>query len=504
MSSSPPSETGRAHPRNTLRWQLVVRITVLVTAIAIVLAALSTFMVNRMLTANLDDQLLYAVGATDDSPHGPPGWGPAQPPDATALRVGGLPSGSISLAMSPDGTATATVQSVYGSMEAAEYQIAMLTNLTRDGQVRTIHIDELGEYRAVAMTTNGSLLAAAAPLAVTKSVISRMLWIELLLTVAAAALAAGISAVVVRSSLRPLDRLAETASQVAALPLGSGEVRLGVRVPDAQTDQGEVGRVGSAFNAMLDHVESALQARHDSETRVRQFVADASHELRNPLASIRGYAELTKRGRDELPDDTVLALGRIESESQRMSRLVEQMLLLARLDNNPAPATEAIDLTATVLNAVSDARAAGVGHQWDVSLPDEPVTILGDAGQVHQVLANLLGNARKHTPSGTTVQATVARVGDWARVDVTDNGPGIPSGLLGGIFERFTRGDSARAHDQEGSTGLGLAIVAAVSQAHGGRVEVDSRQASDHQPGFTRFTVWLPAVPPPSGTADRP
>ena len=214
--------------------------------------------------------------------------------------------------------------------------------------------------------------------------------------------------------------------------------------------------------------------------------------MRNPLAAIRGYAELTRRGRDRLPDDTVFALGRIESESQRMSRLVEQMLLLARLDNGPELATTQVDLGETLLNAVSDARAASPRHVWRVEVPDRPMYVQGDPGQLHQVMANLLGNARKHTPEGTTVIASLAEESGWARVTVADNGPGIAAGLLDHIFERFTKADAARAHDEEGSTGLGLAIVAAVAKAHGGRVGATSQQATPDQAGFSRFTVWLP------------
>lgn len=490
MSSSRPS-------RGTLNRQLVVRITLIVTVVAISLAALSTLLVSRILTVNLDQQLLYAVHATDDRPLGPSMGRPGESNHMgrAELRLGGLPSGSISLVVSSTGAVAATVIWDYGSGQAPKDQIETLLGLPRDGRVRTIRIDDLGEYRAVAVTSEGSLFAVAAPLAMNQKIIERMLRIEFLLIVLAAAAAAGISTIVVRTSLRPLNRLAETASEVAALPLDSGEVSLAVRVPTAQVDQdSEVGRVGAAFNSMLDHVEASLQARHASETRVRQFVADASHELRNPLAAIRGYAELTRRGRDELPPDTVFALGRIESESQRMSRLVEQMLLLARLDNDPGLVRSEVDLGEITSNAVSDARAAGPDHNWQVRVPDQPVVVLADAGQVQQVLTNLLGNARKHTPPGTTVQVSVTTSDGWAQITVADNGPGIAPDLLEHVFERFTKADPARTHDQEGSTGLGLAIVAAVAKAHGGRVEADSRQASGDEPGFSRFAVHLPLV----------
>ena len=238
---------------------------------------------------------------------------------------------------------------------------------------------------------------------------------------------------------------------------------------------------------MLDNVEGALAARHASETKVRQFVADASHELRNPLASIRGYAELTRRERDTMSPTMSHALGRIESESDRMSRLVEDLLLLARLDSGPALDLKPTDVTEVVLNAVSDARAAGSDHQWSIQVPDEPVTARADRYRLHQVVANLLANARTHTPAGTRVTAALRTEGPWAVITVTDDGPGIPAEILPSVFGRFTRADSSRVRKDGGSsTGLGLAIVAAVVAAHGGRAAVAS------EPGRTEFTVRIP------------
>ncbi|CAM5436282.1 HAMP domain-containing sensor histidine kinase [Streptomyces violaceorubidus] len=265
-------------------------------------------------------------------------------------------------------------------------------------------------------------------------------------------------------------------------------MNLDERVPESECDpHTEVGRVGSALNRMLDHVHGALHARQRSETRVRQFVADASHELRTPLASIRGYAELTRRGREQVGPDTRHALGRIESEAGRMTLLVEDLLLLARLDAGRPLEFGHTDLVPLVVDTVSDARAAGLGHTWRLDLPDEPALVSADPARLQQVLVNLLGNARTHTPPGTTVTARVRREGAWLCVDVVDNGPGIPGELLPRVFERFARGDSARSR-ATGSTGLGLAIVQAVTTAHGGGVTVDSA------PGRTVFTVYLPAV----------
>jgi len=248
----------------------------------------------------------------------------------------------------------------------------------------------------------------------------------------------------------------------------------------------EVGRLGSALNRMLDRISSALSARHASETRIRQFVADASHELRTPLAAIRGYTELAQRRHDELPGDVAHAMSRVESEAGRMTRLVEDMLLLARLDTGRPLEREPVDLSRLVLDTVSDAHIAGPEHQWAMDLPDEPVMVTGDEARLHQVLANLLANARIHTPAGTTVTTSLTETADGAVVlTVADDGPGIPAALQPEVFERFARGDSSRSR-REGSTGLGLAIVAAVVRAHGGTIELHS------VPGDTRFVVRLP------------
>jgi two-component system OmpR family sensor kinase len=295
-------------------------------------------------------------------------------------------------------------------------------------------------------------------------------------------------------SLRPLRRVAATATRVTQLPLASGEVRLPERVPDADP-RTEVGQVGAAFNRMLGHVESALARREASESRLRSFAADASHELRTPLAAIRGYAELARRHPGPLPDDIAHALGRVESESARMSELVDELLLLARLDAGRPLASEPVDMTRLVLDVTSDARVAAADHRWQLELPEEPVLVRGDELRLHQVLANLLSNAARHTPAGTNV--TVALQGKppapgqgggfTAVVSVTDNGPGIPAELQPDVFERFVRGDTSRSH-AAGSSGLGLAIVHAVTAAHGGTASVTSR------PGETRFTIELPVA----------
>jgi two-component system OmpR family sensor kinase len=281
--------------------------------------------------------------------------------------------------------------------------------------------------------------------------------------------------------------------QVSELPLAGGAVALPARVPGT-ADGTEVGQVSTAFNHMLEHIESALAQRQAGEERLRRFVADASHELRTPLAAIRGHAELARRDRGETSPAVEHALRRIESESGRMGRLVDDMLLLARLDAGRPLAREPVDLTRLVIDAADDARAAGPDHRWELDLPAEPVVLYGDEFRLHQVVANLLTNARTHTPPGTRVTARVDPGGGSGTValEVADDGPGIPPELRGEVFERFARGDGSRSR-RAGGAGLGLAIVSAVVQAHGGSVELDGG------PPGTRVRIRLPHGSPDAG-----
>ena len=308
------------------------------------------------------------------------------------------------------------------------------------------------------------------------------------------------------------------------LPLDSGEATLPAGVPDSDP-RTEVGRVGAAFNRMLFHVERALGRRAASEARLRRFAADASHELRTPLSAIRGYAELALRHPGPVPEDVTHALRRVESESARMTVLVDDLLLLARLDAGRPLEREPVDLSRLAIETTSDARVARGDHRWRLELPDEPVLVEGDEHRLHQVLANLLSNAGKHTPPGSTVsvalavgdataspagpaatrrsgapgapavQRGVAPPGPRVELSITDDGPGISAELLPELFERFTRGEAGRARDASAagkSTGLGLAIVDAVVAAHGGAIVVTSH------PGMTRFAILLPLLHEPA------
>ncbi|MGW0083374.1 sensor histidine kinase [Streptomyces sp. NPDC003393] len=372
-----------------------------------------------------------------------------------------------------------------------------LAALPVDRHGHTVRLSALGDYRLAAWPgRDGDVLVSGLPMEPVRTTVRQL---ELVAGgvfgfVLVAASVAG--ALWVRWSLRPLSRVAATATRVSELPLASGEVALPSRAPEADP-YSEVGRVSTAFDRMLHHVEDALTKRHTSEERLRRFAADASHELRTPVASVRGHAELALLHPGPVPPEVSRALGRIAAESARMGEMVDEMLLLARLDAGRPLERRPVDLTRLVLDAVTDARAVGPGHGWALDLPEEPVTVVGDAHRLQQVLANLLANARLHTPEGTKVTVTLEADASTAALSVRDDGPGVPEEIRAGVFDRFTRADRRRIDLSAGAgagAGLGLSIVAAVTEAHGGSVEVESRA------GSTTFTVRLPTAAVGGGT----
>lgn len=508
----------------TLRTRLVVAAVSLIAVVAAAIGSVTAIAFHSYMYDKLDDQL-HSVAVRAERPPGP-----LPVPDALReagplgfVGGGGQPLGTFGALVGADGDVTASKvveDSGLRSQESAkpltgQQRRALEAEAPETGEgTRSVELPGLGGYRVEAATTaEGRTVLVGIPTAEVSGALNTLILVEVCVTAAGLIAASLAGTVLVGVAMRPLRRVAATATRVAELPLHSGEVALLERVPDAEADpRTEVGQVGAALNRMLGHVGSALAVRQESETRVRQFVADASHELRTPLASIRGYAELTRRVTGREPSDsgsvTRHALGRIESEADRMTGLVEDLLLLARLDAGRPLSYESTDLLPLVVDAVSDARVADAAavadalHHWRLDLPDEPagpVTVRADPARLQQVLVNLLANARTHTPPGTTVTVSVRqseRAGEPVTLEVRDDGPGIPAELLPHVFERFARGDASRSRGDAtdkatgtttGSTGLGLAIVQAVVSAHGGRVRVDSA------PGRTVFAVELPA-----------
>ena len=507
----------------SLRTRLLLTVIALLAAVGCAIGVVTTVALQQQLVRQVDDRLISIATRPWDGPGPADAEEPADgaPDDggpctaAGQVGPGGVGIGSVNARFSggelvAGQSCSFDVEDGVSALTAADAAVlaavpvvdapAQGSGGTAPPQVeaRTVELADGSAYRAVALRrTDGTVVVSGLSLAEADRTVSRIVLVELVAVTVGVALAAVLGSVLVRRDLRPLQRVAATATRVSELPLHSGEVALPERVPAADTDPAtEVGQVGAALNRLLDHVDSALSARHASETQVRQFVADASHELRTPLAAIRGYAELTRRrgpAAPAVPDDVVHALTRVESEALRMSVLVDDLLLLARLDAGRPLAAEEVDLTMLVLDAVSDARAASPAHRWRLDLPSDAadaVTAVGDEHRLHQVLANLLANARTHTPPGTTVTTRVTREGAGpsarAVLEVVDDGPGIDPEVLPHVFERFARADTSRSR-AAGSTGLGLAIVHAVVTAHGGTVEVDSR------PGRTAFRVALPA-----------
>lgn len=489
--------------RWTLRTRLVVALVALLAITVTAVGILTVVSLDRFLVGQLDDQLTAAVNRartesnrSPDNRRDPDDFGA---PGPSFLVAPGQAAGTIGAIVLNEKVVAAAVLDSSGTPRSLPVSTdSDLAEVGANGKPKSEDLgDGLGKYRVVgAPGPEGSVLVTGLPLAPVEQTVQQLAIIITVVAIIGLVAAGTAAAFIISISLRPLRRVASTATQVAGMPLDSGEVALAVRVPDRDTDpHTEVGQVGSAINHMLENVAAALTARHLSEMRIRSFVADASHELRTPLASIRGYAELTRRADTELPPDAANALGRIESESIRMTSLVEDLLLLARLDAGRPIEFAPVDLSQLVVTCVRDAHVAGPDHQWDLDLPTDPVMVNGDNDRLHQVLANLLTNARVHTPPGTRVEVTLSTVTSpsnpgptstrWAAIRVHDNGPGIATELLPEVFGRFSRGDSSRSREA-GSTGLGLAIVSAVVAAHHGTITVDSR------PGDTSFVLYLP------------
>ena len=339
-------------------------------------------------------------------------------------------------------------------------------------------------YRVLATSLGAGqgTLIVAVPLTDVTATLHRLLGVEVLVTVLVLLAVAGLALWMVRLGLRPLAGIGETAGAIAA-----GDLTRRVEPADERT---EVGRLGLALNSMLAQIEAAFEERRASESRLRRFVADASHELRTPLTSIRGYAELFRRGAETRPEDLAKSMQRIEAEAARMGVLVDDLLLLARLDQGRPLEREPVDLARVAEEAVESARAVDPDRPIEFEA-DGPAGLEGDEGRLRQVIDNLLDNGRVHTPPGTPIRVSVGTEDDDVVLAVADSGPGLSPEVAGRVFERFYRGDPARSR-QTGGAGLGLSIVAAIVEAHGGRVSAASADGTG-----TTFEVRLPASAAP-------
>ncbi len=481
LSLLPTSLTGR----------LVLTSIALVAAVSVVVAIVTTLALRNFLLTRLDNQLVQAVGRSEGAVR----HGTDQPPDQLCQPGDEGPGGQV-LGQGPGSLngilggncPHAQVVSEDGTSEGLSSRaLAALGRVPVDEAPHTVEVAGFGSYRVVVRQDGDLAFVTGLPTSDVNATVGRLIGWEAVVALVGVALAAVAGYTLVRRQLRPLREVATTAGEVTRTPLDTGLVGTTARVPDEYTrPDNEVGQLGGALNLMLGHVERALDARHESEQQVRQFLADASHELRTPLSTIAGYAELSRRtAADDHAELERLrhAMRRVDVESERMTSLVDDLLLLARLDAGRPLESGQVDVGVLAVEALNDARVVAPDHRWRLVLPEDPALVHGDRRRLHQVVTNLLSNARRHTPPGTVVSVTVG-VSDAVTLTVHDDGQGLPPGLHEHAFERFARGDGSRTRDTGGS-GLGLAIVRAIVEAHGGTAEVSSR------PGDTSFVVRL-------------
>jgi two-component system OmpR family sensor kinase len=474
-----------------VRLSLRARLLIAVAAVALVglvvadvatYTALRSFLVDRVdesLTTAHTPLIRSLFGPLDRSPGG----------DAGALAAA-APGAYVEL-RSRDGT-TIVSQSTRGEFTTTRPRLPdQVSGLgsNRDESPTFFTVDsangENGEFRVRAeRLSDDSLLMVALPLDDVNSTLHRLLLTEIFVTAAVLFVAVGLGLWLVRVGLRPLRNIEGTAANIAG-----GELSLRVEQADDRT---EVGRLGMALNTMLERIEDAFAKRQASEERLRRFVADASHELRTPVSAVGAYAELFERGAQQRPADLARVLRGVRVETARMQALIEDLLLLTRLDEGRPLERQPVELVGLAGEAAEAAQT--ISGDWPLSIEaDEPVEVTGDRMRLREILDNLLANVRTHTPPGTGTTLRVRQEGDEAIIEVADEGPGLDAEDAARVFERFYRADPSRARDR-GGTGLGLAVVAALVEAHGGRVEVDATPGA----GAT-FRVRLP-VPPVSET----
>ena len=392
-----------------------------------------------------------------------------------------IPSTLSMTLIAQDGTVKGALGGDLGAVAVTDF----LNGFTRDNALAT-HFKPFeikskdADFRAIAgiLPTTGDTLVVAQEMDSVNKTTHQLDALFLFIGLIVLLLIGIASRYVIRIGMRPLEDVEKTAEKIA-----SGD--LSARLPDAKPST-EVGRLVNSLNAMLARIEESFAARTASEGRLRRFVADASHELRTPLAAIRGFAELHRQGAITGTEETKELVARIERESMRMSALVEDLLTLARMDSAPKMEIKPVNISELVTDSVESARAAGPGHPITVDAGEE-IYALGDANRIYQVIANLLANARVHTPVGTKIDVKVSQSETETLISVSDNGPGLSDVDRERIFERFYRVDPSRVRNGQEGTGLGLSIVDAVMRAHSGHVSVDSKLGVG-----TTFTLHFP------------
>jgi two-component system OmpR family sensor kinase len=459
----------------SLRARLVIALAVLFVAGMVLAGVATTRAFTSSELARLDEQLLSTLAVAErelrQDEQGMMGHGGRFGDSRGPVRPVVIASGTYAELRGPDGAVEAAVQAVQDGIQPDLADLA-----PTDGVITVGSIDTDLDWRAVAdARPDGRTIAVAVPMTGVEEAVNRLVTIQLLAG-AGLLLVLGTGAwLVLRSELAPLERIAGTARSITA---GS----LDQRVPETAASA-EVAEVAAALNTMLDDLEGAFHAREAAQDRLRRFIADASHELRTPLTSIQGYAELYRLADDPDAADLDLILGRIEVEAGRMRELVEDLLALARLEEG-APLTRApVDVVALAAEACTTAGSLDADATIDL---DAPATLVLDADPrlLRRAVGNLVTNAVRHTPPGTTVEVAVHDLGASIEVVVRDHGPGIDPALLPRVFDRFVQGDGSRATS---GSGLGLSIVRAVASEHGGQVT-----AANAPDGGAVMTLTLP------------
>jgi two-component system OmpR family sensor kinase len=469
----------------TLRARIIASVLVLAAA-GLVALALVTYTEQRSFLIGRVNQeaegagpaISHALDQDDQGDQAGQGHGGAHPGPTNGPPNLNLPPGTYGQNRESSGAVTNHVFISYGQANPPAPVIPARVPLNRLITVGSVGSSGL-RYRVYASrdVDDASITVVAVPLREVDQTLSHLLLVEALVIAAVLAALAVTASFIVRLGLRPLDRMEATAGAIAG-----GELSHRVSPANAST---EVGRLGLALNAMLDRLEQAFAAREASEERLRQFLADASHELRTPLASIRGYAELFRIGATVDEEGTRTAMRRIEDESKRMGVLVEDLLTLARLDEEPELRRTQVDLASMAGDVVADARATAPRRAISLEAPGSAL-VWGDSHQLHQVLANLMRNALVHTPAETAIEVTVSEGGDAVAVTVRDHGPGLPAASREWLFERFWRAEGGRERGKAGA-GLGLAIAREIVVAHRGTID-----AEDADGGGAAFVVRLP------------
>ena len=464
----------------SLRGRLLIGVISLV-VVGVLVSDFATYgLLQKSLFDRIDAQLksghdAAVIGLGGDT--GPGGRGPSSP----------FPTGTVVELVSPQGTILIgpKVSTPLGSPTPTGRPVLSkaLPTAGMDTPVPPYTVSGTGGVESFRVTDwsenfyNGNIVVLAIPLTETKATLSALLTLEAVISAGVVAATALLAFILINLGLRPLRRMGAVAGDIAA-----GDLSKRVEPATAKT---EIGRLGLALNAMLSQIEAAFAQRRASENRLRRFIADASHELRTPLTSIRGYSEMLRRGAAESPADSDLARRRIEEESVRMSALVDDMLLIARLDQGRPLETKPVDLQAIANDAAADARAVAPNREITLNASDA-VMVRGDDTRLRQVVGNLVRNALVHTPSRTPIEIGITTNNGTAQLTVTDHGPGLRIEDKARIFEPFYRADPSRSRDS-GGAGLGLSIVNAVVAAHGGQVDVKETSG-----GGATFEVELP------------